>query len=172
MELALTRTHIYKRIKFTTVTQYAIMHEANDQRHGSYFGVFCFVWGLVVFLIWFMVTLSFINTPDSKVLGVNVGPTCGGQDPGEPYVGHMNFAIWDRGVRKSFTIWVNKSYESTNKCGPLYWHGLTPAWTSNYIHYIVWDEIIHPSLNFKVQSISKFHPTLYQGGDILIQFGI
>ena len=29
--------------------------------------------------------------------------------------------------------------------GPFYLHGLTliPAWISNYIHYKVWDEIIH-----------------------------
>ena len=33
---------------------------------------------------------------------------------------------------------------------PLYLHGLTliPAWTSNYIHYILWGEITHPFLNF------------------------
>ena len=34
--------------------------------------------------------------------------------------------------------------------GPFYWRGSTliPAWTSNYIHYNVWDEIIHPFPNF------------------------
>ena len=33
---------------------------------------------------------------------------------------------------------------------PFYWHGLTlnPARISNCIHYIVWDEITYPSLNF------------------------
>ena len=33
---------------------------------------------------------------------------------------------------------------------PLYQHGLTliPAWISNYTHYIVWDEITYPFLNF------------------------
>ena len=33
--------------------------------------------------------------PDSKVHGANMGPICGRQDPGEPHVGPMNFAIWD-----------------------------------------------------------------------------
>ena len=32
--------------------------------------------------------------PDSKVHWANVGPTLGRQDPGEPQVGHMKFAIW------------------------------------------------------------------------------
>ena len=32
--------------------------------------------------------------PDSKVHGANMGPTWGRQDPGGPYVGHMNLAIW------------------------------------------------------------------------------
>ena len=32
---------------------------------------------------------------DSKVLGANLGPIWGRQDPGGPHVGPMNFAIWD-----------------------------------------------------------------------------
>ena len=32
--------------------------------------------------------------PDSKVHGANRGPIWGRQDPGGPYVGAMNFAIW------------------------------------------------------------------------------
>ena len=32
---------------------------------------------------------------DSKVHGANMGSIWGRQDPGEPYVGPMNFAIWD-----------------------------------------------------------------------------
>ena len=34
--------------------------------------------------------------------------------------------------------------------GPFYQHGLTliPACISNKIHYIVWDDITHPFLNF------------------------
>ena len=32
--------------------------------------------------------------PDSKVHGVNMGPTGGRQDTGGPHVGHMNLAIW------------------------------------------------------------------------------
>ena len=33
--------------------------------------------------------------PDSKVHGANMGPIWGRQDPGEPHVGHMKFAIWE-----------------------------------------------------------------------------
>ena len=33
-------------------------------------------------------------SPDSKVHGVNMGPTWGRQDPGGPRVGPMNLAIW------------------------------------------------------------------------------
>ena len=32
---------------------------------------------------------------DSKAHGANMGPIWGGQDPGGPNVGPMNFAIWD-----------------------------------------------------------------------------
>ena len=32
--------------------------------------------------------------PDSKIHGVNVGPTWGRQDPAGPHVGHTNLAIW------------------------------------------------------------------------------
>ena len=35
-----------------------------------------------------------INYPDYKVHGANMGPIWGRQDPGGPYVGPMNFAIW------------------------------------------------------------------------------
>ena len=31
---------------------------------------------------------------DSKVHGADIGPTWGRQDPGGPYVGPMNIAIW------------------------------------------------------------------------------
>ena len=33
------------------------------------------------------------NDPDSKVHGANLAPIWGRQDPGGPYVGHMNLAI-------------------------------------------------------------------------------
>ena len=39
-----------------------------------------------------------IVTPDSKVHGANMGPIWGRQDPDEPHVGSMNFAIWDSSV--------------------------------------------------------------------------
>ena len=34
------------------------------------------------------------NYTDSKVHGANMGPIWGRQDPGGPFVGPMNFAIW------------------------------------------------------------------------------
>ena len=36
-----------------------------------------------------------MENPDSKVHGANMGPIWGQQDPGEPHVGPMNFAIWE-----------------------------------------------------------------------------
>ena len=40
-------------------------------------------------------TLLSGNIPDSKVHGAYMGPIWACQDPGGPYVGPMNFAIWD-----------------------------------------------------------------------------
>ena len=37
----------------------------------------------------------FIDNPDSKVHGANMGPICGRQDPGGPHVGPLNFVIWE-----------------------------------------------------------------------------
>ena len=42
---------------------------------------------------WFCIVVV-KNIPDSKVHGVDMGPTWGRQDPGGPHVGPMNFAIW------------------------------------------------------------------------------
>ena len=39
--------------------------------------------------------VPFIDIPDSKFPGTNMGPIWGRQDPGRPHVGTMNFAIWD-----------------------------------------------------------------------------
>ena len=36
-----------------------------------------------------------IDNPDSKVLGANMGPIWGRQDPDGPHVGPMNFPIWE-----------------------------------------------------------------------------
>ena len=38
---------------------------------------------------------SHLTNPDRKVHGANMGPIRGRQDPGEPHVGPMNFAIWE-----------------------------------------------------------------------------
>ena len=44
----------------------------------------------------FFLMVNYINSefPDSKVHGANLGPTSGRQNPGGPYVGHMNLAKW------------------------------------------------------------------------------
>ena len=39
-------------------------------------------------------TQNAFDKPYSKVHGANMGPIWGRQDPGGPYVGPMNFAIW------------------------------------------------------------------------------
>ena len=39
--------------------------------------------------------LDEITYPDSKVLGTNMGPSRGRQDPGGPKIGPMNFAIYN-----------------------------------------------------------------------------
>ena len=40
--------------------------------------------------------------PDSKVHEANTGPIWGRQDPGGPYVGHMNFAIRDSKIKDTW----------------------------------------------------------------------
>ena len=47
---------------------------------------------------------SGLNIPDSKVHGANMGPNWGRQDPGEPHVGPMDFAIWDIDLKGRNTI--------------------------------------------------------------------
>ena len=38
--------------------------------------------------------------PDSKVHGAHMGPTWGRKDPGRPYVGHVNLAIWEAALHR------------------------------------------------------------------------
>ena len=46
-------------------------------------------------MLFILLVLGEVNTPDSKVHGANMGPIWGRQDPGGPHVGPMNFVIWD-----------------------------------------------------------------------------
>ena len=39
--------------------------------------------------------MIWIRSPDSKIHGANMGSIWGRQNPGEPHVGPMNFAIWE-----------------------------------------------------------------------------
>ena len=55
--------------------------------------------------------------PDSKVHGVNMGPTWGAQDPDGPHVGHVNLAIWDsylNGAASEMRIYLNLAYFQTH----------------------------------------------------------
>ena len=55
----------------------------------------------------------------------------------------------------TYDLWVayRGRYEKT--CAPFCLHGLTliPAWTSNYIHYKMWDEITYPFLNLNGRTV-------------------
>ena len=45
--------------------------------------------------------------PDSKVHGVNMGPTSGRQDPGGPHVGPMNLAVMEFNTQfHSIFLWL------------------------------------------------------------------
>ena len=50
--------------------------------------------------------MLWLDCPDSKVHGANMGPIWGRQDPGAPHVGLMNFAI-----REEVPTW---GYENRN----------------------------------------------------------
>ena len=52
------------------------------------------------------------NTLNNKVHGANMGPIWGRQDPGGPYVGPMNLAIWDN-IRGKVNL--NHSYNISHK---------------------------------------------------------
>ena len=43
---------------------------------------------------WEIIPQVYFGDRDSKVHGANMGPIWGRQEPGGPYVGPMNFAIW------------------------------------------------------------------------------
>ena len=51
------------------------------------------------------------SNPDSKVRGANMGPIWGGQDPGGPHVGPMNFAIWG-----GFSFYLIRTKETCTWC--------------------------------------------------------
>ena len=42
-----------------------------------------------------IINVWYLDSPDSKVRGANMGPIWGRQDPGGPNVGPMNIAIWE-----------------------------------------------------------------------------
>ena len=61
-----------------------------------------------------MVDMGDIDNPESKVHGANMGPIWGRQNPGGPYVGPMNFAIW--GVHKPKQIRVYSLFQIWYLC--------------------------------------------------------
>ena len=71
---------------------------------------------------------SNMSNPDSKVHGANMGPTWGGQDPGGPHVGPMNFAMWKLGYYFTYNVIIfNK--KSRTKGHVFLRHSLT--WAAN-----------------------------------------
>ena len=57
------------------------------------------------------------STPDSKVLGANMGPIWGRQDPCGPHVGPMNLAIWDSNQ------YIQYSFIANRTCNISLWFG-------------------------------------------------
>ena len=57
---------------------------------------------VIIDILHIKIALLTKDNSDSKVHAANVGPTWGPQDPGEPHVGHMNFAIWEYMYVSSF----------------------------------------------------------------------
>ena len=84
--------------------------------------------------------------PDSKVHGANMGPIWGRQDPGGPYVGPMNFAIWDANTKLIYSILGGGKRH--NKCA---------AW--KYNNHLVYSFDMVPNL--------LFYHSSYKGADIL-----
>ena len=64
--------------------------------------------------LWACVDYNYINTPDSKVHGANMGPIWGRQDPGGPHVGPMNFIMWDHVLRLCQSIMQQTKIRSTD----------------------------------------------------------
>ena len=58
-------------------------------------------------------------SPDSKVLGANMGPIWGRQDTGGTHVGPMNFAIWIHKIGLMFKI-INVTDTQIPSCAPFY----------------------------------------------------
>ena len=61
----------------------------------------CTQFALRLVLMSLGIELCYLDSPDSKVHGANMGPIWGRQDSGRPHVGPMNFAIWENTIRGS-----------------------------------------------------------------------
>ena len=55
----------------------------------------CVQWFGLYLFAYMAHSLASVDLPDSKVHGANMGLTLGWQDPGGPYVCHVNLAIWE-----------------------------------------------------------------------------
>ena len=57
--------------------------------------------------------------PDSKIFGANMGPIWGRQDPGEPHVGPVNFAISE--VKLFFFKYTAKTRQTPSYISQMVW---------------------------------------------------
>ena len=79
--------------------------------------------------------------PDNKLHGANIGPIWGRQDPGGPYVGLMNFAIWVVTVRqqhqRTAALQNNINMLATFITPQIQLCSLLKAWDSITVHSVV-----------------------------------
>ena len=90
--------------------------------------------------------------PDSKVHGANMGSIWGRQDPGGPYVGPMNLAIWDG-------FQTNRAINSN----PIYPSNIDAAGTTNTCAYFMrCDACIHNSYYWRQRVALLVHMSPYR----------
>ena len=112
-------------------------------------------WDTVETKVW---TVNY--TPDSKVHGANMGPIWGRQDPGGPFVGPMNFAIWDHkwwlklAVCLLLPLLVFEGFEISQN---LFWSNRHSVWCSNVEQCTFTGNIIsHTQMNLQIPLCNCF----------------
>ena len=74
-----------------------------------------------------------VSFPDSKVHGVNFGPTWGLKDPGVPHVGPMNLVIWELPTHAYIGLYREKFYLSRHRHCFYDTHKSNTSYVRNYI---------------------------------------
>ena len=86
-----------------------------------------------VSIVGVILTETFIHTPNNKVHGANMGPTCVLSSPGGPHVGPMNRAVWDRAsailANSALYVWYIRLVCYIFK---------DVYWTGNYMNNFIW----------------------------------